>query len=299
MQKYRFRVVFEFDLHYLCKQIIIENSLWRILDMQGYQAESSILICSSRHWGIRDARLSSKRRCRASGNAQSLKSAFPFLGKVIRSWSINSTDWGGRSKTCWRFSIRFTIRHRPHINQRRHWRQFQHRQTHDDLDGSIGGVWAIGDCRKMFSWAKGSSTKGKEVWQTERIAYNEGWRLRCTLQVGRKHRGHTNQSCHQIEVNGLSLAPIKGHWTKQNKITVSNIPDKAYEYIVNDKSAVEWIVERYCVSTDKKSLIKNDCNDWALEHHRPRYILDLLLSVINVSVNTVDIVNSLPKLKLA
>ena len=113
MQKYRFRVVFEFDLHYLCKQIIIENSLWRILDMQGYQADSSILICSSRHWGIRDARLSSKRRCRASGNAQSLKSAFPFLGKVIRSWSINSTDWGGRSKTCWRFSIRFTIEASP------------------------------------------------------------------------------------------------------------------------------------------------------------------------------------------
>ena len=47
----------------------------------------------------------------------------------------------------------------------------------------------------------------------------------------------------------------------------------------------------------KKSLIKNDANDWAREHHKPRYILDLLLSVINVSVQTVDIVNSLPRLK--
>jgi len=80
-------------------------------------------------------------------------------------------------------------------------------------------------------------------------------------------------------------------------ITIENIPAKAYEYIVNGKSAIEWIVERYCVSQDKKSLIKNDANDWAREHHKPRYILDLLLSVINVSVQTVDIVNNLPRLK--
>lgn len=80
-------------------------------------------------------------------------------------------------------------------------------------------------------------------------------------------------------------------------IIVSEIPDKAYEYIVNGKSAIEWIVERYCVSVDKKSLIKNDCNDWSREHKKPRYILDLVLSVINVSVQTVDIVKGLPKLK--
>ena len=80
-------------------------------------------------------------------------------------------------------------------------------------------------------------------------------------------------------------------------ITIENIPAKAYEYIVNGKSAIEWIVERYCVSQDKKSLIKNDANDWSREHNKPRYILDLLLSVINVSVQTVDIVKALPKLK--
>ena len=80
-------------------------------------------------------------------------------------------------------------------------------------------------------------------------------------------------------------------------ITIENIPAKAYEYIVNGKSVIEWIVERYCVSQDKKSLIKNDANDWAREHHKPRYIIDLLLSVINVSIKTVDIVNNLPKLK--
>jgi len=80
-------------------------------------------------------------------------------------------------------------------------------------------------------------------------------------------------------------------------IRIENIPAKAYEYVVNGKSAIEWIVERYCVSQDKKSLIKNDANDWGKEHGKPRYILDLLLSVINVSVQTVDIVKALPKLR--
>jgi predicted helicase len=80
-----------------------------------------------------------------------------------------------------------------------------------------------------------------------------------------------------------------------SKITVSNIPAKAYEYVVNGKSAIEWIMERYQVSTHKESGIVNDPNDWAKEVGNPRYILDLLLSIINVSVLTVDIVNALPK----
>ena len=71
----------------------------------------------------------------------------------------------------------------------------------------------------------------------------------------------------------------------------------AYEYVVNGKSAIEWIMERYQVSTHKESGIVNDPNDWAKEVGNPRYILDLLLSVINVSVQTVEIVEGLPKVK--
>src|SRR5690554_600116 len=82
-----------------------------------------------------------------------------------------------------------------------------------------------------------------------------------------------------------------------SKIVVSNIPEKAYEYVVNGKSAIEWIMERYQVKTDKKSGIKNDPNDWSEEVGNPRYILDLLLSIINVSVQTVEIVEGLPKLE--
>jgi predicted helicase len=80
-----------------------------------------------------------------------------------------------------------------------------------------------------------------------------------------------------------------------SKITLENIPDKAYEYVVNGKSAIEWVMERYAVTTHKESGITNDPNDWAEEVGNPRYILDLLLSVINVSVQTVDIVAGLPK----
>lgn len=82
-----------------------------------------------------------------------------------------------------------------------------------------------------------------------------------------------------------------------SQISIENIPAKAYEYVVNGKSAIEWIMERYQVTTHKESQIKNDPNDWALEHNQPRYILDLLLSIINVSVQTVDIVNELPRVK--
>ncbi len=80
-----------------------------------------------------------------------------------------------------------------------------------------------------------------------------------------------------------------------SQISITGIPEKAYEYVVNGKSAIEWIMERYQVTTHKDSGIKNDPNDWAEEVGKPRYILDLLLSVINVSLQTVDIVNGLPK----
>lgn len=81
-------------------------------------------------------------------------------------------------------------------------------------------------------------------------------------------------------------------------ITIENIPLKAYEYIVNGKSAIDWIMERYAVTIDKVSQIKNDPNDWSREHEQPRYILDLLLSVIILSCKTVSTVDALPKLKI-
>lgn len=81
-----------------------------------------------------------------------------------------------------------------------------------------------------------------------------------------------------------------------SKITISSIPLEAYQYTVNGKSAIEWIIERYQVTTHKDSGIKNDPNDWAEEVGNSRYILDLLLSIIRVSTETIAIVNKLPKI---
>lgn len=82
-------------------------------------------------------------------------------------------------------------------------------------------------------------------------------------------------------------------------IRLSNIPLEAYNYVINGRSAIEWIMERYQIKTDKASGIINDPNDWAEGHGKPRYILDLLLSVITVSVETVRIVNGLPGVKIS
>ncbi|MBM56207.1 MAG: helicase, partial [Euryarchaeota archaeon] len=81
-----------------------------------------------------------------------------------------------------------------------------------------------------------------------------------------------------------------------SQITISNIPEKAYEYEVNGRSAIGWLLDRYQVKTDKKNGITNDPNDWAEEVGNPRYILDLILSVIHVSTQTEDIVNGLPEI---
>ena len=82
-----------------------------------------------------------------------------------------------------------------------------------------------------------------------------------------------------------------------NAIIIEHIPAEAYEYVVNGKSAIEWIMERYAITTDKKSGITNDPNDWAREHNDEKYIFNLLLRIINVSVQTVEIVKKLPTLK--
>ncbi|WP_287963471.1 type ISP restriction/modification enzyme, partial [Alcanivorax sp.] len=77
-------------------------------------------------------------------------------------------------------------------------------------------------------------------------------------------------------------------------VKLVDIPLKAYEYQVNGKSAIEWIMDRYQVKTDRASGIVNDPNEWSDE---PQYILDLLKKVITVSMRSVDIIAELPALE--
>lgn len=82
-----------------------------------------------------------------------------------------------------------------------------------------------------------------------------------------------------------------------NKITLAGIPVEAYEYVVNGKPALDWVVERQCVKTDKDSGIVNDANLWATETmNNPRYPLELFQRVVTVSLETMKIVKALPRL---
>ncbi|MCA1986987.1 MAG: N-6 DNA methylase, partial [Desulfovibrio sp.] len=84
-----------------------------------------------------------------------------------------------------------------------------------------------------------------------------------------------------------------------HRITLTGIPLAAYEYVVNGKPALDWVVERQCVKTDKDSGIVNDANDWAIETMKnPRYPLELFMRVVTVSLETMKIVRALPKLDI-
>ncbi|MFA3360466.1 DEAD/DEAH box helicase family protein [Acinetobacter baumannii] len=84
-----------------------------------------------------------------------------------------------------------------------------------------------------------------------------------------------------------------------NSITIREIPLEAYDYVVNGKSALEWVMERQGVSTHKDSGIVNDANDWAIETMGDaKYPLELFLRVITVSLETMKIVKNLPKLDI-
>ena len=82
------------------------------------------------------------------------------------------------------------------------------------------------------------------------------------------------------------------------RITLSGIPQEAYRYMLGSRSAIEWIIDRYYIKTDKASGIVNDPNDWSKEVGDPRYIIDLLARIVTVSLETVKIVDALPPLAI-
>jgi len=96
------------------------------------------------------------------------------------------------------------------------------------------------------------------------------------------------------KVTKMRLYPEDRKVVYNQYITVENIPEEAFEYIVNGRSAIGWIVDQYQYKVDKDSGIVNDPNEYA----GGSYILRLLLSVITVSVRTMEIVKSLPRLNL-
>ena len=78
-------------------------------------------------------------------------------------------------------------------------------------------------------------------------------------------------------------------------ITIKNIPERAYNYVVNGRSAIGWIIDQYRIKVDKKSGITDDPNDFSED---PKYILNLLLSIITVSMKTLELIDELPEFEV-
>lgn len=97
--------------------------------------------------------------------------------------------------------------------------------------------------------------------------------------------------CKKTEENPRGIDRTVLHVSEN--MTFHNIPERAYDYVVNGRSAIEWLMDRYQVRTDKASGIVNDPNDYSDD---PRYIVDLVKRVVTVSIDTLDIVQAFPPL---
>ncbi|GHS31586.1 hypothetical protein VN1291_04460 [Helicobacter pylori] len=72
-------------------------------------------------------------------------------------------------------------------------------------------------------------------------------------------------------------------------ITITKIPKKAFEYVVNGKSAIDWVIEHYKKTRDKENLIENNPNDYK----GGKYVFELLCRVITLSVKSVDLIEKI------
>lgn len=112
-------------------------------------------------------------------------------------------------------------------------------------------------------------------------------------------KGVTTSAAYRVTKMKFGADKDKSTIIYNNHITVTGIPLDAYDYAVNGKPAIAWVMERQVVKADKDSGIVNDANDWAIETmNNPKYPLELLLRVITVSLETNKIVKSLPALDI-
>ena len=190
--------------------------------------------------------------------------------------------------------------------------------TEDDLFYYIYGILHSEDYRTRYA-----NNLMRELPRIPRVAtyeqfmaFAEAGRKLATLHVNFEnvppYAGvkieYTKEGVPSYRVTEMKWAKIKGKTGNAAKdkstliyndwITVKNVPLEAQEYVVNKKSALDWVVERACVSIDKASKIVNDFNDYAAEQGNERYPLELFLKVITVSLETIKIVKNLPSLEI-
>jgi len=150
--------------------------------------------------------------------------------------------------------------------------------------------WTFSECgRKLAEWHLNYETV--EPWPVDE--------LRDKLDLGFEDTYKVQKMTFARPTAEQKAAGAKWDKTRivyNSHVTIAKIPLEAYDYVVNGKPAIEWIIERYQVTRDKDSGIVNDPNDWCKEHNQPRYILDLIGRVVRVSMETMKVVKILPAL---
>lgn len=112
-------------------------------------------------------------------------------------------------------------------------------------------------------------------------------------------KGTLTDADYRVEKMKFAKKGDKSTVIYNHRITLKGIPEAAWDYVVNGKAALDWVMERQSVRTDKASGIVNDANDWAIETMgNPKYPLELFQRVVTVSLETQKIVNALPPLDI-
>ncbi|MFL7961005.1 DEAD/DEAH box helicase [Pseudomonas kielensis] len=112
-------------------------------------------------------------------------------------------------------------------------------------------------------------------------------------------KGSLSDADYRVEKMKFAKKGDKTTVIYNNRITLKGIPEAAWDYVVNGKAALDWVMERQAVRTDKASGIVNDANDWAVETMgNAKYPLELFQRVVTVSLETQKIVKALPKLDI-
>ena len=109
-----------------------------------------------------------------------------------------------------------------------------------------------------------------------------------------KYEGIVPEKGPEGEISKMRLDKDKGVLTVNRYLSFKNIPREAFEYKVNGRSPLEWVVDQYKVKTDKDSGIVSNPNDSPISDIY--YVADLIPRLVTVSVRTQEIVESLPQI---
>jgi len=183
--------------------------------------------------------------------------------------------------------------------------------TKEDVFYYVYGILHSADYRERYA-----DNLGKELPRIPRVKTSaDFWAFsRAGRALGDLHVGYERAPEHPARIEGPAKPTAAQYRVEKMKfgkgkdksvihynafLTVRDIPLAAYDYVVNGKSAIEWVMERQSVTTDKESGIVKDANAWATETAGdPRYPLSLLLRVITVSIETMKVVHALPSLDI-